>query len=147
MKVKTLKRSILQRLFGIPATSVASDPGAWTYSGGRLEIALARTPELEKSGGAIRLEGKGMPERVLVVHGEDGNYYAFQNRCRHMGRRLDPVPQTATVQCCSIGKATYNYDGKVLAGPAKEAVKTYNLQVREGKLIITLGTTDETALV
>ena len=40
--------------------------------------------------------------RTLVVHGDDGTFHAFANRCRHMGRRLDPVPGTETVQCCSV---------------------------------------------
>lgn len=138
MEVRTLKRSILQRLFGIPATRAPGDPGAWTYAAGKLEVALDRTPELAKAGGAIRLEGRNLPERLLIVHGDDGNYYAFQNRCRHMGRRLDPVPGTTTVQCCSVGKTTYAYDGQVMSGSAKEAIKTFNLQVQNGKLIIAL---------
>jgi nitrite reductase/ring-hydroxylating ferredoxin subunit len=138
MEVTTLKRSILQRLFGIPATKLPGDPGCWTYTGGKLVIELDRALELAKPGGALRLEGKNLPERLLVVRGDDDNFYAFQNRCRHMGRRLDPVPGTSTVQCCSVGKSTYAYDGKVLYGSAKKAVKTYNLQAQDRQLIITL---------
>jgi nitrite reductase/ring-hydroxylating ferredoxin subunit len=138
MEVKTLKRSILQRLFGIPATKIPSNPGCWTYAQGKLEVDLARAVELSKPGGAIRLEGSNLPERVLVVHGEDGNYYAFRNRCKHMGRRLDPVPGTSTVQCCSIGKTTYAYDGGVLSGPAKGPVQTLAIQANNGKLVIAL---------
>ena len=84
------------------------------------------------------MEGKNLPERVLIVHGDDDKFYAIRNRCQHMGRRLDPVPGTSTVQCCSVSKTTYAYDGKVLYGPAKEPVKTFELQVNNGKLIITL---------
>jgi nitrite reductase/ring-hydroxylating ferredoxin subunit len=138
MEVRTLKRSILQRLFGIPATKLPGDPHCWTYSAGKLVVELDRAPELAQPGGAVRLEGKNLPERVLVVHGDDDQFYAFQNRCQHMRRRLDPVPGTSTVQCCSVNKTTYAYDGKVLYGPAKKAVKTFNLQVQNGKLIITL---------
>ncbi len=138
MEVTTLKRSILQRLFGIPATKIPKDPNCWAYTAGKLVIELDRAFELAKPGGALRVEGKNLPERLLIVHGDDDNFYAFQNRCRHMGRRLDPVPGTATVQCCSVGKSTYAYDGKVLYGSAKEAVKTYDLRVQDGKLIIAL---------
>ena len=138
MEVRTLKRSILQRLFGIPATKLPADPNCWTYAGDKLVIELDRALELAKPGGAMRVEGKNLPERVLIVHGDDDNYYAFQNRCRHMGRRLDPVPGTATVQCCSVSKTTYAYDGKVLSGPAKAGAKPLKLEVQEGKLIIAL---------
>jgi nitrite reductase/ring-hydroxylating ferredoxin subunit len=138
MEVKTLKRTFLQRLFGISATKVPSDQGCWTYGDGKLRLEFRRAPELAQPGGAIRLEGKNLPDRILVVHGEDGNYYAFRNRCKHMGRRLDPILGAPTVQCCSINKTTYAYDGKVLSGPAKEAVGTFETRVRDEELIITL---------
>ncbi len=38
MEVRTLKRSILQRLFGIPATKMPRDPECWTYADGKLVI-------------------------------------------------------------------------------------------------------------
>ena len=138
MEVITLKRRILQRLFGISATKIPLDPGCWTYADGHLRINLGRAPELSKPGGAIRVERKNLPQRILVLHGEDGNFYTFRNRCRHMGRRLDPVPGTRTVQCCSVGKATYAYDGRIISGPAKEPVGTFAVQVKNGELVIAL---------
>lgn len=138
MEVKTLKRTFLQRLFGISATKVPADQGCWTYADGKLRLELRRAHELAQPGGAIRLEGKNLPDRILVVRGDDGNYHAFRNRCQHMGRRLDPVPGTPTVQCCSINKTTYAYDGKVLHGPAKEAVGTFETRMTDGELIINL---------
>jgi nitrite reductase/ring-hydroxylating ferredoxin subunit len=138
MEVKTLQRTFLQRLFGISATKVPADQGCWTYADGKLRLELRRAPELAQPGGAIRLEGKNLPDRILVIHGDDGNYHAFRNRCQHMGRRLDPVPGTPTVQCCSINKTTYAYDGQVLHGPAKKAVGTFKTQMTDGELIIAL---------
>lgn len=138
MEVKTLKRTFLQRLFGISATKGPADQGCWTYADGKLRLELRRAPELAQPGGAIRLEGKNLPDRILVIRGDDGNYHAFRNRCQHMGRRLDPVPGTPTVQCCSLHKTTYAYDGQVLSGPAKEAVGTFETQMTDGELIITL---------
>jgi len=138
LEVKILKRNILQRLFGISATKAPSDGGCWTYSDRRLEIDLKRAPELSEPGGAIRLEGKNLPDRVLVIHGNDGSYRAFRNRCKHMGRRLDPVPQTATVQCCSVSKTTYAYDGNVLHGPAKEPVESFQVTSAEGQLVVVI---------
>jgi nitrite reductase/ring-hydroxylating ferredoxin subunit len=138
MAVKILKRNILQRLFGISATRVPVDLGCWTYARGKLVIDLERAPELSKPGGGIRIEGQSLPARVLVIHGDDGRYHAFRNRCQHMGRRLDPVPGTTTVQCCSVSKSTYGYDGAVVYGPAKESVTTYPVQQEARKLVISL---------
>ena len=107
MGIKFLKRSFFQRLLGISATTKPGIDDCWNYAEGKLTIDLDKAVELKIPGGAIRFEGKGLPERVLVVSGEDGDYRAFHNRCTHLGhRRLDPVPGTSTVQCCSINKCT-----------------------------------------
>ncbi|NLI80610.1 MAG: Rieske 2Fe-2S domain-containing protein [Deltaproteobacteria bacterium] len=138
MGVKFLKRGFFQRLFGIPATQPPSDPGCWEFSHPTIVVHLDRAPELSVRGRAVRLEGKGLPERVLLVHGEDGRYHAFQNRCRHMGRRLDPVADTETVQCCSVGKSTYGYDGRVLHGPASSPLKVLPVKQEGGRVEVTL---------
>jgi nitrite reductase/ring-hydroxylating ferredoxin subunit len=138
VEAKYLKRSILQRVFGISATKMPGDGLCWTYSGHRLVIDLERAPELAEPGGAIRLEGKNLPDRVLVMHGDDGAYHAFRNRCKHMGRRLDPVPGNRTVQCCSVGRTTYAYDGNVLHGSAREPLETFEVTVTNGKLVVML---------
>jgi len=138
MKPVTLKRNIFQRIIGIPATKSPMDEECWAFSDGKITIDLNRAPELSKTGGALRLEKKNLTERVLVIRGDDDNYYAFRNKCKHMSRRLDPVHGTQTVQCCSVFKATYDYEGKVLFGPAKEAVDIYQVQVDNGKLVIRL---------
>lgn len=136
MSTSSLKRNIFQRILGIPATKLPQDEGSWTFSGGKVEIDLKRVPELSKVNGAVRLEKKGLPERILVVHGDDDQYHAFRNKCQHMGRRLDPVPETKSVQCCSVNKSTYDYSGKVLSGPAKKAVNAYEVTETDGKLVI-----------
>jgi nitrite reductase/ring-hydroxylating ferredoxin subunit len=114
------------------------DKECWNYSAGKVVIALNRAPELSSPGGAVRLEGKGLPERILVVYGEDGGYHAFRNRCQHMGRRLDPVPETQTVQCCSVNKSTYDYRGNVLFGPARKPVGALPVAKEHDTLVITM---------
>jgi nitrite reductase/ring-hydroxylating ferredoxin subunit len=139
MAVKFLKRNIFQRIFGIPATSKPQDPQCWSYTDGKLTIDLQKAPELSSSGGALRLEGGNLPVRLLVVFGEDGQFHAFQNRCTHLGhRRLDPVPGTSTVQCCSVNKSTYEYNGEKIHGPAPEPVTTYPAEVDGETLVVTL---------
>jgi nitrite reductase/ring-hydroxylating ferredoxin subunit len=127
MAVKILERDIFQHLFRLPATPRPAMPGCWQYLEGKLVIDLDAAPELQQAGGALRFEGGNLPRRVLVVHGEDGHFRAFDNRCTHFGhRRLDPVPGTQTIQCCSLNKSTYDITtGEKIHGPAPKPVATY----------------------
>ncbi len=70
---------LLERVLEISKTKSPGDLGCWKYSKGKVEIEWARAPELRKPCGAIRLEGRGLPERVLVIYGMDGQYHAFRN--------------------------------------------------------------------
>ncbi|MCP4569638.1 MAG: Rieske 2Fe-2S domain-containing protein [FCB group bacterium] len=132
------KRNIFQRLFGVCITQPPQDPTCWSFKDGLLIVDLDRTSELTDPGGAIRLERDDLPDKVLIIHGDDGNYHAFQNVCQHGKRHLDPVPGDNTVQCCSIGKATYDYEGKILYGSAKDKLKIFPLDLDEGKLFINI---------
>lgn len=139
MVVKFLNRSIFQRLFGMPATALPQDPQCWAFSGGKILIDLARPPELKAPGGALRLEGGGLPRRVLVVRAADGRFHAFHNRRTHLGhRRLDPVPGTGTVQCCSVNQSTYTYDGRKVHGPAPAPIHSLPVALDGERLIVSI---------
>ena len=138
METETIHLNIFQRIFGICATRRPLNEDCWTFENGKLIVDIALAPELAPHNGALRLEKKNVPERVLVIHGVDGQYYAFLNRCAHMGRRLDPVPGAQQVQCCSLGKSTYDYAGKKISGMAKENITTYTVSADGTKLLITL---------
>jgi len=138
MTQKTLKRGILQRILGISATSPPADAGCWRLADNEIHIDLSRAAELSGAGGAIRLEKKRLSERVLVIRGDDDRFYAFHNKCKHMGRRLDPVPGAGTVQCCSVNKTTYDYEGKLLSGPAKGGVDLFEVRVEGNDLVVSL---------
>jgi len=138
---KDNKRGFFQRLFGKPVTQPPQDAGCWSYSNGTVVIELDKVPELAHAGGAIRLEGGNLPVKVLIIHGDDGNYHVFRNSCTHGKRCLDPVPGAGTVQCCSVGKSTFDYSGKVLRGGAKDNIVVYPVKVEEGRLRVQLNET------
>jgi nitrite reductase/ring-hydroxylating ferredoxin subunit len=140
MEIKFIKRNFFQRLLGIPATEKPKIDSSWNYADGKLTISLSKASELNAPGGAARFEGNNLPVRVLVVHGEDGEYRAYKNRCTHLGhRRLDPVPGTGTVQCCSINKSTYDHDGNKIFGPAPDPVTRYPVEKDQEKLVVSIG--------
>jgi nitrite reductase/ring-hydroxylating ferredoxin subunit len=126
------------RVKGVPQTQLPQIDGAWTYSDGTLTLDLAKLPELDDLGGAVRIEGDVLPEPILVFLGEDENYYAFKNVCTHAGRMIDPVAGTMTLQCCSVNRSTFDYEGSVIGGPAEGSLTGYPLTVEEGQLLITL---------
>jgi len=127
-----------KRILGICRTKPPVDGACWAFSRDQVEIDLPRAPELSKPGGAVRLEGRGLPERLMVLRGPNDKFYAYKNRCTHMGRRIDPVADNKALQCCSVSKSTYDFAGKVVSGPAKGPLTTYKTVSKEGKLIISL---------
>ncbi|MBN2360479.1 MAG: Rieske (2Fe-2S) protein [Deltaproteobacteria bacterium] len=131
-----VRRSILQRVFGICATRPPADQGCWKFEGGKVIVTLSRAPELAGENGAIRLEGMGMLQRVLVFRGRDGKYHALSNRCMHMGRRLDPVPGAEQVDCCSLGRSSYDHQGRILSGMARRNVLAFPVAEEGGELSI-----------
>jgi Rieske Fe-S protein len=46
------------------------------------------------------------------------------------------VPGTETVQCCSVNKSTYTFDGDKIHGPTPQSIDTYPVEVGERKLRI-----------
>ena len=129
---------LLKRIFGICETPPPADEGCWHYAGGKILLKLDRAPELAPQGGAVRLEGKGLPVRVLVIHGEDGAHHALANRCTHMGRRIDPLPGTERVECCSVSKSAFTYAGEPVGGAARRPLESFAVSVSGDELAIVL---------
>ena len=133
------KLGFIDRLIGKPLTETPIIEGAWSFTSGKLTLDLTKLPEIESLGSAVRIEGDVLPDPVLVVLGDDGNYYSFLNACSHAGRMIDPVAGSMTLECCSLSKSTYDYEGKVLSGPADEALQSFPLSIDGNQLIIEVG--------
>jgi nitrite reductase/ring-hydroxylating ferredoxin subunit len=132
----------LVKLFlGICRTKKPKNSKSWKYSNSQIDIYWSQVPELRKPCNAIRLEGRHLPERLLVVYGIDGQYHVFRNRCPRLGRRLDPVSGTAAVRTCSISGSIFDYRGNVLSGAAKDSLKKYPVQTSKCKIIIQINET------
>ena len=130
---------ILKKILGICSTPQPLNSSSWNYAMGKIEIDMNLAPELKQKGGAIRLEGKGLPGKVLVFQGDDGNYYALKNRCTHIGhRRIDPVQGKKMVKCCSVLGSTFSYEGKRISGPAKENLEPFSTSVKDTTLTVTM---------
>jgi nitrite reductase/ring-hydroxylating ferredoxin subunit len=114
------------------------DPECWKYSRGKVKIQWGRTPELRKPCGAIRLEGRGLPERILVIYGIDGQFHALRNRCSHCGRQLDPILNASAVHCCSLTRSNFDYAGNVISGSAKQSLVTFRVATNKCIIVVWL---------
>lgn len=112
--------------------------GKWkeTYlkAGGDL-IEVAAVDELQTDQlKLLHIEGK----RIVLGKTAEG-YVAFDDRCTHKGGSLaGGMMICGTVQCPWHGSQFNGTTGKVNAGPAKEAIPTYPITVREGKVYLSL---------
>ena len=131
-----MKAAFIKRIFGVSEAKHPKDPSCWKYSNGRVEIKWARAPELQEPCSAIRLEGRGLPEKILVFHGTEGQHHAFRNRSSYWGSRLDPIPDTTKLRCRGILISIYDYAGNVMSGPAKEPLKSFRVRTEKCKMII-----------
>jgi nitrite reductase/ring-hydroxylating ferredoxin subunit len=133
---RNVSRTVLQRLVGLPATPEPENGQCWFRAKTMVLIDLLRTPELWGPEGAVRLEGGDPPVRLLVFRGDDGQFHAILNRCGHRGRRLDPVPGGRTIQCCSLGRSTFDYRGRILHGPACKALKVCRTYASGSRIVV-----------
>jgi nitrite reductase/ring-hydroxylating ferredoxin subunit len=129
------ERTFFQRILGISATGCAAEE-SWTFDGKNLIIDPAKLPELSFPGAGVRIEGKGLPERILLIHGTDGEFHTFRNRCTHGGRRLDPSGDG--VRCCSVGKSFFDINGTIISGSAKKNIKKFKTRRENNYIIIEL---------
>jgi len=114
------------------------DAALWKAEGNQVTIRLDMTAALIPVGGAARLEGKGLVSSLLVVHADGDEYLAFENRCTHGGRKLDPVAGKEELRCCSVNHSRFDYQGNKLSGPAEGSLRTYPVERRGEELIVTL---------
>ncbi len=144
MTTATYKRNIFQRIAGKPQTQPPADPDCWSYQSesGRLFVDLTRARELAVPWGAINIDDPELPVPILIFRDDSGAYHAFCNLCGHGGRRLDPIPGTGTLMCCSMGKSTYDYEGNVIGGAAEKGVLPFAVEVQPARLIVTMHTAE-----
>jgi nitrite reductase/ring-hydroxylating ferredoxin subunit len=80
--------------------------------------------------------------RIVLGRTEEG-YVAFDDRCTHKGGTLaDGTLMCGMVQCPWRGSQFDVHTGAVKHGPAKQAIATYGVGRRDGRLLLHLSTQD-----
>jgi nitrite reductase/ring-hydroxylating ferredoxin subunit len=114
------------------------DPELWRPGDGEVRLDIAAAVALAQPGGAVRLEGDGLADPILVLRDSQGKLRAFLNRCPHGGRRLDPYGGGDKVRCCSVGHSTFGLDGQKISGPAPGGVTPLPTRTEGGELVVSL---------
>ena len=127
----------LKAIVGICETPPLGE-NLWHNEGNTLRVKVDEVKELRTPLGAIYLKGKGLSNPILIVRDKDGEYRCFNNKCTHMGRKLDPMPEKTVLRCCSVNHSTFDLNGQKLSGPAKGPVKMYEAQMSNGELVINI---------
>ena len=129
--------SIFKAILGICDTKPLSG-NLWSLEENKVRVKLSQMPEPLQKGGAVYLKGGGLTQPVFLLRTEDDRYLAFDDRCTHFGRKLDPIPGEAKLRCCSLFHSTYDLDGKNITGAAKSPLTRYTVEQSDGDLIITM---------
>jgi len=98
-------------------------------------IAVADSNDLERDQmKLLHVRGK----RIVLARTENG-YVAFDDRCSHRGGPLaDGILMCGKVQCKWHGSQFDTSTGAVKAGPAEDAIATYRVEERDGKVFLTV---------
>ncbi len=107
--------------------TITAAPGA--------SVAVAKSDELKPN--QMKLVHVG-DRRVVVARTED-RYVAFDDRCTHRGGSLaGGAMMCGVVQCPWHGSQFDVHSGAVKAGPAKDGIRTYVVDARDGSVFLTV---------
>jgi nitrite reductase/ring-hydroxylating ferredoxin subunit/uncharacterized membrane protein len=102
-------------------------------------IEVAKDADLEDRQ-TLRVRAGGI---VMAIAKADGQVYAFQDFCTH---RFGPLSEgsfaNGQVTCPWHGSCFDMVTGQVCHGPAKEPLRTFEVQIRDGLVLVRVPTTD-----
>lgn len=104
---------------------------------GRVRLPLRNYPGLAAPGGYLKILPSGSQSPIYVLALEDDEYVAVSPICTHLGCTVDVA---GAQLICPCHGSTYDRSGRVLRGPAEEALRQFPSSVSpNGELIIELG--------
>jgi cytochrome b6-f complex iron-sulfur subunit len=103
-------------------------------------LSLDRVEKLKTIGGSILLKVEGSP--VLFVRESEEVIRAVDPTCTHKKCTVEFNKKRKRFVCPCHG-SQYDLEGKVLKGPAEKPLRNLNASLESGKIIFTLGESDE----
>ena len=100
---------------------------------GTLRLALAHYPELTADGGSLKVIPKGSADPIYVLALGGRGYAALSPICTHLGCTVE-IEQARLV--CPCHGSTYDREGKVVRGPAEQALTSYRTALSSDDVIV-----------
>jgi len=108
---------------------------------GLVILDLARTPELKRTGDALKIVDPARMLRILVVRTAKDRFVALDQKCTHGGGALTYVHRHKHLYCTCWGHAKFALDGSVLRWPNSQTprpLRAYAAERRGGSLYVHL---------
>ncbi|NIV38441.1 MAG: Rieske 2Fe-2S domain-containing protein [Anaerolineae bacterium] len=119
------------------ATTPPAPEGSYRFEDGRLRLILSEVGTLLGVGGAVKLtlpDADGPERKVILVRTGEADYRAFANACTHNGKELNYLHAEGLLACCGRS-SRFDLSGKVVHGPAEDALPCYTVR-QEGKELV-----------
>jgi len=107
---------------------------------GEVKISLDKVPKLKEKGYGLKFHVAG-PEneiKIVLVHANDDQFYALENKCTHGGRELVYRADDEIMRCTSFGHSKFELDGDLVKGPAKRDLMHFPITADHNEIIITI---------
>lgn len=106
-------------------------------TGNVVRLSLAAYPELARPEGAIKILPAGREEPIYILATSSADFSALSPICTHRGCTVDVNGPRLVCPCHG---STYDREGKVLKGPAEQALTRYRATRAGDELVIDLST-------
>jgi nitrite reductase/ring-hydroxylating ferredoxin subunit len=100
---------------------------------GTLRLALIRYPELTAEGGSLKVVAKGASDAIYVLSLGNRQFAAVSPICTHLGCTVE-IEQSRLV--CPCHGSTYDREGRVIRGPAEQALTSYRVAVTSDDVLV-----------
>ncbi|HEX2054270.1 MAG TPA: non-heme iron oxygenase ferredoxin subunit [Actinomycetota bacterium] len=99
-------------------------------------VAVAEVADLP-AGWVLRVVASG---REIALANRDGEFFAMDNACTHAGGPLahNRLGADCTLECPWHNSLFDVRTGEVVAGPARKPARTYPVQVRDGRVYVSV---------
>jgi nitrite reductase/ring-hydroxylating ferredoxin subunit len=98
-------------------TLAEAPAGAVRIESGLVTIDLARTPELARAGGAVKIVDSARKLQIVVARPGKSDFVALDQKCTHGGGSLTYVHRHKHLYCTCWGHAIFALDGSVIRWP------------------------------
>jgi len=100
---------------------------------GTLRLALVHYPELTADNGSLKVMPKGASDPIYVLALGNRRFAALSPICTHLGCTVE-IEQARLV--CPCHGSMYDREGKVVRGPAEEALASYRTAVTSDDVLV-----------